>query len=52
MVLSSDGKVISPATWLRRVNFNSYEKPIYHDGRICWACAQDGIIRVLNIQVG
>ncbi len=51
MVLSSDGRVISPAASFGKVSLNSYEKPIYHNGRIYWACAQDGIIRVLNIQV-
>jgi len=51
MVLASDGKVITPATSLGRLKLNSYEMPIYHNGSVYWACAYNGIIRVLSIPI-
>jgi len=51
MVLSSDGKVITPATSLGYLNLNSYEMPVFHNGSVYWACAYNGIIRVISIPI-
>lgn len=48
-VLSAEGKVITPATSLGNMPLNSYEMPIWHDGKIWWAYALNGKIAVTSI---
>ncbi|PAD74117.1 copper amine oxidase N-terminal domain-containing protein [Paenibacillus campinasensis] len=50
MVLSAGGDVITPATSLGRIQLNSYEMPIYHNGLVYWAYTYNGKLRVVSIK--
>ncbi len=50
-VLTASGDVVTPASSLGKVQLNSFEDPIYYNGRVYWACAHNGSIRVLSIDV-
>lgn len=50
MVLTADGKIITPATSLGTLQLNSYEMPIYHNGIVYWAYAYNEKIRVVIIE--
>lgn len=52
MVVSAEGEVLTPATSLGK-NFplNSGEAPVYHDGKIYWACSVKNRIRVIDLEV-
>ncbi len=50
-VLSNSGEILKPITSLgRNMQLNSYEDPIYHNGRVYWAAAYNGTIRVMSIK--
>lgn len=51
MVLSESGKIITPKTSIGEVCLNSYEKPIYHNGKIYWAYSYNNIIKVKSIKI-
>ena len=51
MVLSATGDVIIPATSLGGLTLNSYERPIYHDGAVCWAAVSDGRLKIESIAI-
>ena len=49
MVLSAEGNVIKPKTPLG-LPLNSFEQPIYHDGRVYWAYALRGKLAVASFE--
>jgi len=51
MVLTADGNIVTPATSLGRLQLNSYEAPVYHNGYVYWAYAYKGTIRVVSIPI-
>ncbi len=51
MVLSDSGEIITPATSIGSISLNSAEPPVYYDGKIYWASADNGIIRVLSLEI-
>lgn len=50
MVLSEEGKIITPATSLGGLPLNSFERPVYYDGVIYWAAINNGILKIMNIK--
>ncbi len=51
MEVDENGKVLTPATSLGRQIQNSHEAPIYHDGKLWWAGARDGLLRVYSLDI-
>lgn len=51
-ILKSNGKILkSPTSLGVGRKLNSYEDPIYHNGRIHWACVSNGNIRVDSFSI-
>lgn len=50
-VLSANGDVLTPATSLGKIQLNSFERPVYHNGAVHWAYADDGKLRVRSIKL-
>ena len=50
MVLSADGNVIIPATVID-APLNSHENPVYHDGSVYWASANERKLRVRSLKI-
>ncbi len=52
MILSADGKIIKPATALDKSwSLNSMEDPIYHYGKVYWACTENNRVVLRSITV-
>jgi hypothetical protein len=51
VVLSADGSELIPVTSLGKTTLNSYERPIYHDGKVIWASVNAGKLMVMNINM-
>lgn len=52
MVLSEDGKIITPKTFLGDRCLNSNEKPIFYNGKVYWVNILDYTLRVKSISIG
>ena len=52
MVLSEDGKIITPKTLLGDRCLNSNEKPIFYNGKVYWVNILDNTLRVKSISIG
>jgi hypothetical protein len=50
-VLDSGGNTILPETSLGSVPLNSFEPPIYHNGKIIYAASKNGQLMVINIKI-
>jgi hypothetical protein len=51
MILSESGDVVKKKTSLGEICLNSFEKPLYYDGKIYWAYAKSGNIEVKSIDI-
>lgn len=51
MVLSAGGEVVTPRTSLGRLQLNSYESPVYHNGSVYWAYVHNNTLRVASIAI-
>lgn len=51
MILSESGGVVKKKTSLGEICLNSFEKPLYYDGKIYWAYAKSGNIEVKSIDI-
>lgn len=51
MILSSEGKILTPATSLGGLPLNSYERPIYHNGSIYWVSVYNERLKVRKLDL-
>lgn len=51
MLLSEDGTIIKPATSLKGLPLNSYERPLFYDNAVYWVGVKEGKLKVYSLKI-